>query len=56
VGAIIGPLVAGALIALDWTTPALFYAAGAVTLIGAVATLLMPRGRAAERIAFHAAE
>jgi len=56
VGAIIGPLAAGALIALDWTTPALFYAAGAVTLIGAVATLLMPRGRAAERIAFHAAE
>ncbi len=56
VGAIIGPLVAGALIALDWTTPALFYAAGAVTLIGAVATLLMPRGRAAERTAFHAAE
>lgn len=56
VGAIIGPLVAGALIALDWTTPALFYAAGAVTLIGAVATLLMPRGSAAERMAFHAAE
>jgi MFS transporter, AAHS family, 4-hydroxybenzoate transporter len=56
VGAIIGPLIAGALIALDWTTPALFYAAGAVTLIGAVATLLMPRGRAAERMAFHAAE
>ncbi len=55
VGAIIGPLVAGALIALDWTTPALFYAAGAVTLIGAAATLLMPRRNAAERAGFHTA-
>jgi AAHS family 4-hydroxybenzoate transporter-like MFS transporter len=55
VGAIVGPLVAGALLALDWTTPSLFYAAGAVTLIGAVAMFLMPRGNTAERAVSHAA-
>jgi AAHS family 4-hydroxybenzoate transporter-like MFS transporter len=43
IGAIIGPLAAGALIALDWSTSALFYAGGATTFIGAFATFLMTR-------------
>jgi MFS transporter, AAHS family, 4-hydroxybenzoate transporter len=43
IGAIIGPLAAGGLIALDWSTPALFFAGGATTFIGALATFLMTR-------------
>lgn len=42
-GAIVGPLVAGMLIAWDWSTQALFFAAAATTVIGAVAMFLLPR-------------
>jgi AAHS family 4-hydroxybenzoate transporter-like MFS transporter len=43
IGSIVGPLVGGALLAWQWSTPALFLAAAAPAMIAAVAAFLMGR-------------
>lgn len=48
VGAIIAPMVTGALLDTGWTPSALYVGVGAVILVGAVAVFFLPRGERVE--------
>jgi MFS family permease len=56
IGAIIAPLVTGALLDTGWTPNGLYLAVGAVILIGAVAVYFLPRDASAGRAAGEPAE
>ncbi|WP_433875121.1 MFS transporter [Sinomonas atrocyanea] len=56
IGAIIAPLVTGALLDTGWTPNGLYLAVGAVILIGAVAVYFLPRHASAGRAAGEPAE
>jgi AAHS family 4-hydroxybenzoate transporter-like MFS transporter len=45
-GSFVGPLVVGALVAAHWSVHTIFTAVAASIMIGAVACMLMPSGRA----------
>jgi benzoate transport len=56
IGAIIAPLVTGALLDTGWTPNGLYLAVGAVILVGAVAVYFLPRDASAGRAAGEPAE